>query len=73
MKTYLFSYRYEGANYAFEIPAESAEDARRRVARLQYATYDGELVAKVPVVPALTGVTGILVTVLARIGSWVKG
>ncbi len=49
MKTYLFSYRYEGAEYAFEMPAESLDDAKRRVARIQYATLDGELVAKVPV------------------------
>jgi len=48
MKTYLFSYSYQGAESVFEIRAESAEDAKRRVMRLQHATLDGELMAKIP-------------------------
>jgi hypothetical protein len=31
-----------------ELKADSAEDAQRRLSRLQYATFKGELVAKVP-------------------------
>ncbi|WP_291519410.1 hypothetical protein [Acidovorax sp.] len=57
MKTYLFSYRHQGAECVFEIRADSADDARKRVARLQYATLDGELMAKIP---ASSGVTALL-------------
>lgn len=47
-KTYLFSYRHDGAEWALEIQATSEADAKARVAKLAYATYDGELVAKIP-------------------------
>lgn len=47
-KTYLFSYNYDGCSWCFEIQAENPEDARQRVSRLTFATYDGELVAKIP-------------------------
>ena len=48
MKTYLFRYNHAGSSWGFEIQAESPEDARQRVAKLAFATFDGELVAKVP-------------------------
>lgn len=48
MKTYLFSYNDQGAECVFEIRADSTEDAKRRVALVQYAKLDGELVAKIP-------------------------
>jgi hypothetical protein len=48
METHLFSYRHEGELWELEIPARDAEDARRRIGQLAYATYDGVLVAKVP-------------------------
>lgn len=47
-KTYLFSYNHGGHSWNLEIQAESPEDAKQRVSRLAFATYDGELVAKVP-------------------------
>lgn len=47
-RTYLFSYNYDGCSWGFEIQAESPEDARQRVSRLAFASYDGELVAKIP-------------------------
>ena len=46
--TYLFSYNHEGHSWCFEIQADSREDAQARVARLAFATYDGEIVTKVP-------------------------
>ncbi len=49
MKTYLFSYVHQGTECVLEIQADSADDACKRVARLQYATFDGELMAKIPV------------------------
>ena len=48
-KTYLFSYPHNGDTWTIEIPAEDYEDAKARLAKLPSATYDGELVAKVPV------------------------
>jgi hypothetical protein len=48
-RVYLFSYRYDGAEWSFEVPAKDEQDAKLRVARMYYATLDGELVAKVPV------------------------
>lgn len=50
METHLFSYRHEDELWELEIQARDAEDARRRIAQLAYATYDGVLVTKVPLV-----------------------
>lgn len=46
---YLFSYNYEGDSYVFTIKASSPQDAKARVQRLQWATYDGEVKAVIPV------------------------
>lgn len=46
---HLFSYNHNGCSWVIEIPAEDYEDAKARLAKLPFATYDGELVAKVPV------------------------
>ena len=48
MNTHLFTYRHDGGTWIVEIKARDAEDAKVRIARLQYATYDGVLVAKIP-------------------------
>lgn len=48
MQTHTFSYRYNGKLWALDIKAENADDARRRIAALTYASYDGVLVAKIP-------------------------
>lgn len=49
MKTHLFSYHYQGAQFCFELPADSAEDAQKRLQALAFARYDGEVVATLPV------------------------
>lgn len=50
MKTHLFTYRMDGAEYALEIPADSIQDAHRRLDHIKFwCRYDGELIAKVPV------------------------
>lgn len=49
-KTYLFSYRYGGAEWSLEIPAETAREARERLSAITLARYDGEAIAKVPAV-----------------------
>jgi hypothetical protein len=48
MQTHLFSYRHEGKHWELEIPARDADDARQRIGKLAYATYDGVLVTRVP-------------------------
>ncbi len=48
LKTYLASYRHDGARWVLEIKARDAEDAKARLSRLAFAQIDGELVAKVP-------------------------
>ncbi len=47
-KTFLFSYGYQNSRWQFEIAAKSEQEARERVALLQYAQYDGELMATIP-------------------------
>lgn len=47
-KTYLFSYHHDGSRWNLEIPAKDAEDAKRRLAKLPFAQFDGELVARLP-------------------------
>lgn len=48
MKRYLVSYRHDGGSWNIELPAESLEDARRRLSQLTFGRLDGEIVAKVP-------------------------
>lgn len=48
-KTYLFSYQHNGAKWGFDVKANSLEDAKSRLAKMAYATYDGILVASVTV------------------------
>ena len=67
MKTYLFSYNYQGAECVFEIRADSTEDAKRRVARIQYATFDGELVAKIPASKSMTAILSPLLRFLISV------
>jgi hypothetical protein len=50
-RTFLFSYRHEGANWNVEIPARSFEDARRRVCALSLARCEGEVVLRMPALP----------------------
>lgn len=47
-KTYLCRYNFGGSEWAFEISAESADDAQARLSRMAFAKVDGELVARVP-------------------------
>lgn len=48
LKTHLFTYRHDGAEWVLELKAKDAADARERIGKLAYATYDGELVARTP-------------------------
>lgn len=44
-KRYLFEYRHEGAEWALEILARDADDARERIKRIPWAQYQGEVVS----------------------------
>lgn len=48
MKTYLFSYPYQGKQYCLDIPADSLEEAQGRFKAISWGQYDGELVATIP-------------------------
>ena len=49
--THLFSYRFRDARWSLEIKAKNAEEAKERLKALAWATYDGELIANVPLTP----------------------
>lgn len=65
--TYLFSYRHDGGTWAFEVQATSEEDARSRVAKMAYATYDGKLEMKIPAYCAASGALPRLIVAIRNI------
>ena len=48
LKTYLVSYRHEGAKWVVELRAANELDARVRLSKLVYGHVNGELIAIVP-------------------------
>lgn len=46
---YLFSYRFEGEDYGFDIPARSPAEAKARLSAMGLARYDGEIKLTIPV------------------------
>lgn len=58
-KTFVIRYRHDGAEWGIELPARDFDDAKARLARLPYATIDGELIMKLP---AATGPLAAIVT-----------
>lgn len=64
-RTYLFNYNHAGASWGLEIKAESPEDAKRRLTRLAFASYQGEVIAKVP---AFAGTPARAVVALRNVG-----
>lgn len=48
LKTYLFSYRHDGADWAIELYARDERDALVRRAKLASARLDGVVVATLP-------------------------
>ena len=68
MKTFLIRYNYDGAQWGLSLPARDLEDAKARIARLSFATVDGEHVITLP---AATGpLAGILVIIRNWLGRW---
>lgn len=52
-ETHLFSYRFEGADWGFEIVARDADEAKARLKALAWAKYDGVLVARISAGPGV--------------------
>jgi hypothetical protein len=46
---YLFEYRFQDAEWAFEIVATSPEEARERLKAISWAQYKGHIFAKIAV------------------------
>lgn len=61
---YLFEYRHEGAEWAIQIPAASAEDAHARLKKIPWAEYRGEVKMMLPVPTTFLG------NLVARITTW---
>lgn len=51
LNTYLFTYEHDGAECVLVLKAKDVADAKARVSKIAQATYDGELVTKVPLGP----------------------
>jgi hypothetical protein len=66
LETHLFTYRYDNARWTIEIPASSEQEARERLARIQYATYDGVLIAKLPATLGVLGKVAVTLRNAAR-------
>ena len=60
-KTFLVSYRHDGAHWTLKLKAKSIDDAQTRLGKLLYATVDGELIATIP---ASLGPLAIMATVI---------
>jgi hypothetical protein len=73
MQTHLFTYRHEGKLWSLEIKANDEEDAKDRLKRLAFASYQGVLVANVPLflgplVPLAVWIRNATTTLLPRFG-----
>jgi len=63
-KTFAVRYRYDGAEWGIQLPARDLQDAKARLARLPFATIDGELVMTLP---ATTGPLAAIITALRNL------
>jgi hypothetical protein len=63
-RRFLFTYRYNGAEYGLDVVAASAREATERVGRKALARYDGEIFATIRVPGA--GLVG-------RLIAWMRG
>lgn len=57
--THLFTYRHDGAEWILAIKATDANDARARIGKLAYATYDGVAIAQMPAAYAPIGILSV--------------
>ena len=60
-KTHVFRYRHDGTEWELKIDATDATDARARIGKLAYATYDGVVVSETPIILAPLGMLSVWV------------
>ena len=70
-RTHLFTYRHDGAEWVLSIKATDATDARARIGKLAYATYNGVAVARMPAVlspigKASVGLRNVAMSIISR-------
>lgn len=49
MKEFIFKYKFGGKEWSASVFADTAEEAKRKIRAQAAAVYEGEIVAKVPV------------------------
>ncbi|MDU4876422.1 MAG: hypothetical protein E6X67_08510 [Neisseria subflava] len=49
MKEHIFKYKFSGKEWAASVFADTAEEAKQKIRAQATAVYEGEIVAKVPV------------------------
>ena len=69
-KTFLIRYRHDGAEWGLQLPARDFDDAKARLARLSFATVDGELVMSLP---ASTGPLAAILVACRNAVDWLFG
>ena len=49
MKEFIFKYKFSGKDWSASVFADSVEEAKRKIRAQSSAVYEGEVVARVPV------------------------
>jgi hypothetical protein len=57
-ETHMFTYRHDGAEWAFMVKATDSDDARRRVGAMAHASYDGVVHSTSSAYAAQLGIVG---------------
>ena len=56
---HMFTYRHDGAEWTLTLNATNADDARARIGKLAYATYDGVIGSEMPALLAPIGILSV--------------
>jgi len=70
-ETHMFTYRHDGAEWVMTLQATDVDDARARIGKLAYATYDGVVISQMPGVFSPFGALAVWVRNAAM--SWLRG
>lgn len=57
--THMFTYRHDGAEWIVTLDATDADDARARLGKLAYASYDGIVYSTMPAILAPFGLMSV--------------
>ncbi len=66
-ETHMFTYRHDGAEWTLVLQATDADDARVRIGKLAYATYDGVVQSQLPAAIAPIGIVSVWAQNLAAL------